>query len=62
LLDALHRSWKNTSAVASVGVVIDALDELARSFYLHHEFVPLHDRPNKLSLAMTSIEKAFKAN
>lgn len=61
LMDALHRSWRNTSQIASVGVVVEALDEAARSFYLHHEFVPLQDHPNKLFLAMTTIEKAFLA-
>ncbi len=61
LMDALHRSWRNTSQVASVGVVVEALDEAARSFYLHHEFVPLQDHPNKLFLSMTTIEKAFLA-
>ena len=61
LMDALHRSWRNTSQVASVGVVVEALDEAARSFYLHHEFVPLQDHPNKLFLAMATIEKAFVA-
>jgi predicted GNAT family N-acyltransferase len=61
LMDALHRSWRNTSEVASVGVVVEALDETARTFYLHHEFVQLQDHPNKLFLAMAVIEKAFKA-
>ena len=59
LMDALHRSWKITSQVASVGVVVEALDQTARSFYLHHEFVPLQDHPNKLFLPMPTIEKAF---
>jgi hypothetical protein len=61
LMDALHKSWRNTSKVASVGVVVEALDETARSFYLHHEFVPLQDHPNKLFLAMVTIERAFRA-
>ena len=60
LMDALHRSWRNTAAVASVGVVVDALDDTARSFYLHHEFIPLLDHPNRLFLAMATIEKAFQ--
>ena len=62
LMDALHRSWKTASEVASVGVVVEALDETARSFYLHHEFVPMQDHPNKLFLAMVTIERAFKAS
>jgi predicted GNAT family N-acyltransferase len=60
LMDALHRSWRNTSEVASVGVVVEALDETARAFYLHHEFGPLSDHPNRLFLAMGTIEKAYK--
>ena len=61
LMDALHRSWRTTSEVASVAVVAEALDETARSFYLHHEFVPTMGHPNKLFLAMVTIEKAFRA-
>jgi predicted GNAT family N-acyltransferase len=61
LMDALHRSWKNTSQVASVGVVVDALDENARAFYLHHEFTSLSDHPGKLFIAMDTMEKAFQA-
>ena len=61
LMDALYRSWKNTSQVASVGVVVDALDENARAFYIHHEFRSLKDHPNKLVIAMATIEKAFQA-
>lgn len=60
LMDALHRSWRNTADVASVGVVVDALDDAARSFYLHHEFIPLLDHPDRLFLAMATIEKAFR--
>ena len=60
LMDALHRSWRNTSEVASVGVVVEALDESALAFYLHHEFQPLRDHPDKLFLAMATIERAFK--
>jgi GNAT superfamily N-acetyltransferase len=61
LMDALHRSWKNTSEVASVGVVVEALDETARAFYVRHEFMPLQDHPNRLFVAMATIEKAFKS-
>jgi len=61
LMDALHRSRRNTLEVASVGVVVEALDETARAFYLHHEFAQLQDHPNKLFLAMATIERAFKA-
>ena len=60
LLDALYRSWRNSSLVASAAVVVDALDERARDFYLHHEFQPLGDHADKLFLPMSTIEKLFK--
>jgi GNAT superfamily N-acetyltransferase len=59
LMDALHRSWKNTGQIASVGVVAEAFDEAARRFYLHHEFVPIAEHPRKLFIAMDTIAKAF---
>lgn len=59
LMDALHRSWRNTTEVGSVGVVAEAIDEAARKFYLHHEFVPLPEHPRKLFIAMKTIQKLF---
>jgi GNAT superfamily N-acetyltransferase len=61
LMDAFDRSWRNTTEVASVGVVVEALDDAACSFYLHHEFIPLLDHPNRLFLAMATIERSFRA-
>jgi predicted GNAT family N-acyltransferase len=61
LMDALHRSWRNTSEVASIGVVVEALDARARAFYLHHEFEALKDHPDRLFLAMATIQRAFEA-
>lgn len=59
LMDALRRSWKNSASVASVGVVVDAYDDRARAFYVHHEFVPLANHPNKLFISMKILEKTF---
>jgi predicted GNAT family N-acyltransferase len=59
LMNALQRSWRNTTRIASIGVVVDAYDERARVFYLHHEFVQLMDHPNKLFISMLTVEKAF---
>jgi GNAT superfamily N-acetyltransferase len=59
LMDALHRSWKNTAEVASIGVVAEAYDEAARTFYLRHEFIPLAEHPKKLFIAMATIQQAF---
>jgi GNAT superfamily N-acetyltransferase len=60
LMDALHRSWENTTEVASVGVIAEAIDDAARRFYLHHEFIPLLEHPRKLFIAMATIQQAFK--
>ena len=59
LMDALHRSWRNTTEVASVGVVVEALDQPARTFYQHHEFITLPDNPNRLFIAMPTLERLF---
>jgi GNAT superfamily N-acetyltransferase len=59
LMDALFRSWTSTAAVASAGVVAEAIDDAARAFYLRHEFIPLVDQPRKVFLAMRTIQKAF---
>jgi GNAT superfamily N-acetyltransferase len=61
LMDALHRSWKNSDEVASIGVVAEAMNEAARRFYLHHEFAPLADHPDRLFIPMGIIRKAFGA-
>jgi hypothetical protein len=58
-MDALRRSWKNTAEVASIGVVVDAYDEKARTFYLRHDFLTLEDNLNKLFIPMRTIGKAF---
>ena len=60
LMDALYRSWKNTAQVASAGVVAEAIDDRARRFYLHHEFIPLGQQGRKLFIAMGTIKKAFR--
>ncbi len=59
LMDALQRSWKNTAEVGSVGVVAEAMNEAAHKFYLHHEFIPLAEHPQKLFISMTTIQRAF---
>jgi predicted GNAT family N-acyltransferase len=59
LMDALNRSLRATTEVASVGVVAEAIDGAAKQFYLHHEFVPFIDQPNKLILPMVTIAKLF---
>jgi len=60
LMDALHRSWINSTQVASVGVVAEAIDDAARRFYLHHEFTAIPEHARKLFIAMRTIATLFR--
>jgi predicted GNAT family N-acyltransferase len=60
LADALKRSFNSTSNVGSIGVIVDALDEGARAFYIRHQFAQLKDHASRLFLPMATIEKAAK--
>ena len=59
LADALHRGWRASAQIASVGVVAEAINDGARAFYLHHEFMPLPDHSRKLFMPMQTIAAAF---
>jgi predicted GNAT family N-acyltransferase len=59
LLDALRRALGNSVAVASAAVVVDAKDDAARQFYLHHDFIPLAVETNRLIYTMNSIALLF---
>lgn len=59
LLDALRRILASTREVASAMVVVDAKNDVALNFYLHHDFIPLPTRPNRLFYPVKSIEKLF---
>ena len=57
LLDALHRC--TTSEIASFAIIVDAIDDAARAFYLHHSFLPLPDTPHRLFRRMSDIAALF---
>ena len=59
LMDALHRSLKQTGKIASFAVVVDTVNEDARTFYLQFGFLPFPDRADRLFLPMKTIEKLF---
>ncbi len=59
LMDALRRSLKTTREIGSIGVVVDAYDDNATKFYLHHEFTFLPGQARKLFLAMPTIKRLF---
>jgi hypothetical protein len=58
-LDALYRSLENSAKVASLAVVVDAIDEAARGFYSHYGFILFPSHTDRLYLPMASIQKLF---
>lgn len=59
LVDALRRCLNATSTVGSVVVVVEAENDKARAFYLHHGFIQFPSRPSKLFMTMKDIEATF---
>jgi GNAT superfamily N-acetyltransferase len=59
LMDALHRSLIQSSQIAAVAVVVDAIDARAIRFYKHFNFMPFPDRPGRLFLPMQTITTLF---
>jgi predicted GNAT family N-acyltransferase len=57
LIDALKRSLNVTSQVASLAVIVEAIDENAASFYQKYGFQQFKRHPSKLYLPMKSIEQ-----
>jgi predicted GNAT family N-acyltransferase len=58
LLDALHRC--TTSEIPSFAVIVDAIDDEARAFYLHHSFLSLPDSPYRLFRRISNIAALFR--
>lgn len=60
LVDALLRSARQAKEIASMAVVVDAIDEAAVSFYQKYHFLSLPETPRTLFIEMTTIQKLFK--
>jgi predicted GNAT family N-acyltransferase len=58
LMHALERAWLGSKQVASWAVIVDA-KEGSRNFYLKYSFLPLPDSPQRLFLAMKTIDGLF---
>ncbi|MCB0189014.1 MAG: GNAT family N-acetyltransferase, partial [Caldilineaceae bacterium] len=59
LVDALARSLRHASEVASIAVVVDAIDDAAVQFYRRYDFLPLPHTARTLFLEMSTIQKLF---
>jgi predicted N-acetyltransferase YhbS len=59
LFDALRRSLAQSAHIASAGVVVDANDDKAASFYRRYGFVSVLGMENRLFLPMKTIRQMF---
>lgn len=60
-LDALYKALKvSEESIASVGVMIDALHDTAKQFYLHYGAVAFVDQPFRLFVPMKTIRARFE--
>lgn len=55
LINALIRIVKASQEIGIYAVRVDAIDDLAKQFYLKHEFIPFEDAPLSLFLPIKAI-------
>jgi predicted GNAT family N-acyltransferase len=60
LMDALYRSLQHSRELASAGVVVDAKDAAALTFYKKYGFLELPSVERRLFLPMGTIEQVFQ--
>lgn len=60
LINALQKSLDAAMQVASIAVLVKALNEKALSFYIKYGFKQFNEEPMKLYLPMKSIEELFQ--
>jgi GNAT superfamily N-acetyltransferase len=59
LMGALKRSLEHSRNIASVAVVVEAIDENARAFYKRYGFIDIPNRPNRLFMPMKTVAQIF---
>jgi GNAT superfamily N-acetyltransferase len=59
LMDALRRVNEHSSQIATIAVIVDAIDQNAVEFYKHFGFIPFPDSTNRLFLSMQTIAALF---
>ncbi len=59
LMGALKRALEHSRNIASVAVVVDAIDENARAFYGRYGFIDIPNRPNRLFMPMKTVAQLF---
>ena len=58
LIDALKRSYAIFKAIGSFGIVVDPIDDEARSFYRKYDFIELPDS-EKMFIATHTLKELF---
>jgi membrane carboxypeptidase/penicillin-binding protein len=58
-MDALRRALEHSRNIASVAVVVDAIDEKARQFYQRYGFIDVPGHLNRLFIPMQTIAGLF---
>jgi predicted GNAT family N-acyltransferase len=59
LMGAMKRALEHSRSIASVAVVVDAIDENARAFYRGYGFIDIPNRPNRLFMPMKTVAQLF---
>jgi predicted GNAT family N-acyltransferase len=59
LMEALKRALEHSRNIASVAVVVDAIDDNARAFYRRYGFIDVPDHPNRLFIPMKTVAQLF---
>ncbi len=59
LLDALRRSYEASKSIGSFAILVDPLDDEARTFYRKYDFLEFHDN-KKMFLPMNKIKQLFE--
>jgi len=60
LMDALWRCSTVAMEIASLAIIVDAIDDNARRFYEHYGFYAFPKQANRLFLHMQTIQQMFK--
>ena len=59
LMNAIRRAWQASQEVASLALVVDAINNSARAFYESYESIQFPDHPYRLFIPMATISQLF---
>ena len=59
LMGAMKRALQHSRNIASVAIVVDAIDERARAFYRRYGFIEIPNHPNRLFISMKTVAQLF---